>query len=520
MYDVVAMDLPIRVKHPDVLPFVGMFSDPLDVAKAVKPLTMQLEQEKIEEDAEEANVTKDADFYRQKAKRRRIFYSNKSVMKFEDTQSSRTEDGPPVGVQFEGVPWAPSTTSLTGEVKPMENRAVHIKGEDQAHAMNQYALLKVVKRVNNTTGKTDTEVDMIPLGGFYKFRKPAINRGQTLELVDDEFEEELARRKKSHAKYQAFVFKQPDEDDEEAAAVAATKAAAMKREAKSGFRLGTGLGLGGDNATANQARKDGKFELPQVFGLALQARKLKKGGNAKAYLDESGVALDQEQEADDTFKGDFDKSYANNDMAFADEGAEYAQHQQEEAFEHEREKMDYLDDDEDDGEPDEDDLDIGSDDDDDETAKKKAAKEPVSSGVVDDQVLYQARTAGRALTGAGGDTAGADRASRKRSQPSDTSAIDGEDANANETASKAKKSKLVMEASTSDKDLTEHEVRSFIQAHGGRVSVDSLKAHFKKQVRAMHKRAAGSGVAAITAIIKVVGRVTQDVMEGKVVVLK
>ena len=222
VYDVVAMDLPIRVKHPDVLPFVGMFSDPLDVAKAVKPLTMQLEQEKIEEDAEEANVTKDADFYRQKAKRRRIFYSNKSVMKFEDTQSSRTEDGPPVGVQFEGVPWAPSTTSLTGEVKPMENRAVHIKGEDQAHAMNQYALLKVVKRVNNTTGKTDTEVDMIPLGGFYKFRKPAINRGQTLELVDDEFEEELARRKKSHAKYQAFVFKQPDEDDEEAAAVAAT----------------------------------------------------------------------------------------------------------------------------------------------------------------------------------------------------------------------------------------------------------------------------------------------------------
>jgi len=39
------MDLPIRVKHPDVLSFVGMFNDPCDVSKAVKPLTIQLELE-------------------------------------------------------------------------------------------------------------------------------------------------------------------------------------------------------------------------------------------------------------------------------------------------------------------------------------------------------------------------------------------------------------------------------------------------------------------------------------------
>jgi len=113
-------------------------------------------------------VTKDADCYRQKAKRRRIFYNNKSVMKLEGTQSTRSETGPHVGAQSEGVPWAPSTISLAAEVKPMEIRAVHIKREDQAHAMNHYDLLRVVKRVNHSTGMTDAVVDMVPLCGFYK----------------------------------------------------------------------------------------------------------------------------------------------------------------------------------------------------------------------------------------------------------------------------------------------------------------------------------------------------------------
>jgi len=76
--------------------------------------------------------------------------------------------------------------------------------------------------------------------------------------------------------------------------------------------------------------------------------------------------------------------------------------------------MDYLADVVDDGEPDEDDLGICSDDDDETAKAKKANREPVTSGVVDDQVLFQVRTVGKALTG--GNAAGAEAAGSGRNQ--------------------------------------------------------------------------------------------------------
>jgi hypothetical protein len=43
------MNLNIRVKHPENLPFLGHFTDPVDLSSAILPLTMQLETEHIEE---------------------------------------------------------------------------------------------------------------------------------------------------------------------------------------------------------------------------------------------------------------------------------------------------------------------------------------------------------------------------------------------------------------------------------------------------------------------------------------
>jgi hypothetical protein len=42
-------------------------------------------------------------------------------------------------------------------------------------------------------GKDVTEVNLIPVGGFYNFRKPAQNTNQCLELLHEEFLEEAAR---------------------------------------------------------------------------------------------------------------------------------------------------------------------------------------------------------------------------------------------------------------------------------------------------------------------------------------
>ena len=110
--------------------------------------------------------------------------------------------------------------------------------------------------------------------------------------------------------------------------------------------------------------------------------------------------MDQEESAENDFGGDYDKSYANNDMAFADESNGFMQQLEELGNEEERQKNDaFLEGSDDDGGDDDDENSLaGDDDDDDETAAKKARKEAdKTSGAVDDDVLLQAKNAAKIL---------------------------------------------------------------------------------------------------------------------------
>lgn len=504
------MELSIRLKHPDKLPFIGHFTDPIDLSNAMKPVTMQLETENIEDDPEEPNVTRDANFYREKAKRRRIFYSKKSIMKLQDS-TPRAEGDPPIGLIFEGYPWMPPTTSLTAEV-PAESRWVHSKSSND-DAISNYAVLQVVKRPGND-GKDVTEVNLIPVGGFYNFRKPAINNTMTLELVDDEFEAEVARRKRTHARYQAFVTKPADADEDE-------DPPSDKKRTVGKVKTSTRKTNTAEDEESDRLGSDGRFELPAVFGLALKARgKLKKGANKKSYLDEDGVALDEEAQADNEFKGDYEKDYSHNDMAYADEGQDFVQAKEEEAYEHDRAKMDFIE--EEDVGPDEDEDDYDDDDDDEEDGKAA----PKSSGLVDEQLLLQARAATKTLESkekseaqklAAQAALEAKTISGAQKRPRPAEETDNTEGAATEGAAKRTRAE---EDAGSNEPLTDKSVREYITAQGGKVSLEKLKNNFRKQVKAMNKLETGSGVAAISEIVKRICKLTQDVIEGKMVSLK
>ena len=50
-----------------------------------------------------------------------------------------------------------------------------------------YALLQVIKSAG-ADGKVKTEVNIVPVKGFYLFRKPSVMPMKSLDLIDDDFE--------------------------------------------------------------------------------------------------------------------------------------------------------------------------------------------------------------------------------------------------------------------------------------------------------------------------------------------
>ena len=97
------MELNIRLKHPETYPYVGQFTDALDFKSAKAPVCMFKEYEDIKEDPDEVEeVVKDADYYRNQAKQKKLrrFYRRKEILKLEDSLE-REEGDAPFGLIFE-----------------------------------------------------------------------------------------------------------------------------------------------------------------------------------------------------------------------------------------------------------------------------------------------------------------------------------------------------------------------------------------------------------------------------------
>lgn len=520
-------ELDIRIKKPANLPMVGKFTDKILLEKAEMPVFMYTEEEEIQDDPEDMareDVVKDAAYYAALRKKRNLFYKKKEILRLEDS-TFRREGGAPEGIIYEGEAWEPGLKDGDGHAPaaPVNYRAKQEVIKDHDKPFN-YALLQVIKS-EGADGKMKTEVNIVPVKGFYLFKKPSVMPMKSLDLIDDDFELKMQADKARLQKYQSLFRGKPGALKGAADAEAEAAAAANTLNAD-----GTGAST---------------FVLPPVFGMAVKQKVkkgLKKGSNNKSFLDETGVDMDQINSAVDTFQGDYEGYRPNDDMGYADEGNDFAQNLEIKEAQEETEKIETLhEEDEDDDDSEEEEEEGAAGDEGGGTTgettggiqEQKGVLSGVSasktSGLLDDRMLLEARAAGlkmaaneklkAALKAASATTAGAAGAgetdsSRKRGRGSpeaSTGAAAGGDGDEESSAKRAKKGLY---------ELTEEGIREYLRSYGKPVPLEELKATFKSKVKAMNKQKKDSGVQAITDLIKRLCKTTVDPAKGKLISLK
>ena len=508
-------ELDIRIKKPTKVPMVAKFTDQISLDDAKLPVHMYLEDEIIEDDPEEMekeDVVKDGAYYAALRKRRNLRFSRRQVLKLEDS-TYRTEGGPPAGIIYEGSEWEPGLKhGGDGQAAPMVNyreRQVQVKDSDKPFT---YALLQVIKS-KGADGKVKTEVNIVPVKGFYLFKKPAVMPMKSLDLIDDDFELKMQADKAKMLRYQNLFRAKPQ-----------SSSSANEKEDESDLA-------------------GGKFVLPPVFGMAMK-QKVKKGlaknANAKSFLDETGADVDEINTAEDKYQGDYESYRPNDDMAYADEGNDFAQNMDVKEAEEDVQKIEVLHEEEEEEEDDSDDEEEqgaaggskGGGGNDEEVIKEElgllsGVSSSKSSGLLDDRMLLEARQAGMKM--AERDRKGAAVAAAAAAAAAAAEVNSGGNEEASSSSGNRKRGRSSPDASeqqvgSSKKkkvyELSEDGIRDYLHAQGGPVPLDEVKAMFKAQVKAMNKQKKDSGIMLITELIKKLCKTQVDPVKGKILSLK
>lgn len=422
-----------------------------------------------------------------------------SLYKFEDS-TPRQPDGPPVGIKYEGKIWDPT---ISAEVEKQEKKLHYLGNKDQASEESFRYVLLVPTRVASGpdgTGPLKTEINVVPVRDFVLFSKPSVMKMKTLDELDDDFETKMQRDKRKLSEYTKI-------------------AKGLSRLSKAGG------GAGGDGDS--DAEETGA-SMAELFGLAANSKLkkgIKRGSNAKKFLDENGVDIDAQKRMGEDYAGDYDASFANNEHTFADESADFMQQQEEDrgmvemtktsAFMKKGNEGGQSDDDDDneaDSEEDE------SDDEEPANRRRALAANAASSGeaadaLINDKDLQQARVTGRVLNSAArlnegdlkprttasnpgesaagrtrGETAAAAAATpgskRKGTEPVEHSV--GAISEGGGTAKRVKTEEVVDNGGGAF-ELTDEGVRRYMLQQGGRVTLENVKHVFKAQVKSLNK---------------------------------
>jgi hypothetical protein len=189
---------PLVFKPLESYPIIGKFDDKVNLAAAKKPLRMYLKEEEIIEEMFEHPTNQTEKYNRSKIKPRR--YRPKSELHIEDS-THRKPNGPPVGLQYEG-----RITNLdfqdVEEPNQSKSSKTTFKGASSSSADNsfKYVLLEFAKGDSGST-----EVNMIPVGDWFTFKKPSVTGQKMLDQVDEDFELKLQRDKARLSKYKRIA---------------------------------------------------------------------------------------------------------------------------------------------------------------------------------------------------------------------------------------------------------------------------------------------------------------------------
>lgn len=477
-------DITLRLKQPQNLPLIGRIRDDVNFGHAKLPLHMWEEGEEIPDDPEDANGVKDAEYYKQMRRRRRTYYRSKQLFKFEDS-TTRAKDGAPLGLCYEGKIWDPT---ISNEIEKQEKKLyVNYKKEQEEDNSFRYVLLVPTKVPSEEPGGASrTEINVVPVRDFVLFTKPAIMKMKTLDELDADYETKQQKESRHMGQYARIM-----------------KGLSALEAAAAGGQVATE-----DNEDINVEKGIKGFVLPSLFGLEAGSKVkkgLRKGANAKLFLNENGVDLDSVKAVGDMFEGDYEAHFNDNEETYADEADNAFQQEQEREGEEEvtRETAALK------GElgEEEDDDDDSDDDDDDEVIGTTVG----GIQMVDDKMLMANRLIARELNQAAGvapgkksdaeSLLGGGGGGKRKAPDADNSdkAAASAGGGGGEAAPMVKKIKAEGQGQgqaasvgaphqpLSQHELSEDGVRAYLLGRGGQAPLDQLKSEFQPLVKAANK---------------------------------
>mmetsp|Transcript_9276 Transcript_9276/g.8291 ORF Transcript_9276/g.8291 Transcript_9276/m.8291 type:complete len:451 (+) Transcript_9276:50-1402(+) len=258
----------LRMKRPpeNQQPFIGKFSDNINLSAMKLPVHMFLKDEEIKDDQTEE--IKDAEFYKKKRLQRRFKYSKKSVMCLEDSSTNQLNK-----ISFEGRLCDLSLSEDTANGG--SNNSSSTNNNDSSF---RYALLQVIAG----QGQTPTEVHVIPVHSMFTFRKPVLANDKLLDEIDEDYDTKIRIEKMKMEKYRRIGKALEDIEKKP----------------------------GADASAVVESNNSDGFEIPALFGAV--AKKSKSRGQ-KALLSDSGVDMDVVEEIDNDFAGDYKASFADDE---------------------------------------------------------------------------------------------------------------------------------------------------------------------------------------------------------------
>lgn len=272
---------PLRFQSPEEFPNLIKFSESVDWANLIvdeQQLLLYFNEEELKEEEKEKNTVKDEEYYKRRRRQRHSYHKKQTLV----LESSSND------IHFEGRECNLDLVEMVSEGSSANVSQKASKSKEEF----RYVLLQFVKR-EGMDGSHDPEINVIPVGNMFALRKTGKPADETLDEIDEKFNEERELEQKHNARFNKL-----------------NRAPGKKSN---------------DDENKNETT-DGKDSFDYALGKALSKRKpeaqktrfsfansnVRDGNTPKFVIDENGIYNDEHKEFE-WCKGEYNVRYADDE---------------------------------------------------------------------------------------------------------------------------------------------------------------------------------------------------------------
>ena len=282
----------LRYKSPIEFPDVAKFSDFLNWDEAQHPVHMYLNKEELRED-EIPTTERDSEYYRRKRERRRS-YQKKNTFILEDSANHEGNHGQSA-FRFEG-----KICNLgLADIEEAKSKAAEV-----TEAPFRYVLLQFVKKEGDGENGSTSEINVIPVGDMYAFKKAT----KRPDEIDERFIEEMQRSKGNISRYKGI-----------------NKSLTAAERSRLGLKPEGEAGGDGRREGLNSKEFLGGFGSSSLFGASVNKTVAKRRadkagesgeGGGGSFLNENGVDMDELRDQDNMNSGDYSTRFVDDEEEY------------------------------------------------------------------------------------------------------------------------------------------------------------------------------------------------------------